>query len=184
MSGVFQCEVCHYTRPVPEDYAGKKARCPQCAAVVEVPLNGVVQAAEQAKKACPFCAETILADARKCRWCGEVIDRDLAIAKEKERIREIERHQQLMGQKLPGAKASVICGGLSILLSILAPMLGPIAILLGLQALREKKKSPHLEGVGWARAGIVLGTLGIVAFILMIISFKTLFGGGGDAPSD
>lgn len=27
-----------------------------------------------ATKKCPFCAETILADARKCKHCGEIVD--------------------------------------------------------------------------------------------------------------
>ena len=32
---------------------------------------------EQVKKRCPFCAEEILADARKCKHCGEYLDDSL-----------------------------------------------------------------------------------------------------------
>jgi hypothetical protein len=30
---------------------------------------------EPAKKRCPFCAELILAEAKKCRFCGEFLDK-------------------------------------------------------------------------------------------------------------
>ncbi len=31
---------------------------------------------EQNKKTCPYCGEEIMAAARKCRWCGEWLDRE------------------------------------------------------------------------------------------------------------
>lgn len=167
MNARFECEVCRYARPVPEDYAGQKVRCPQCAAVVAVGKDGA------AHKACPFCAEQILAEARKCRWCGEVIDRDLAIAKEKERIREIERREQVLRRRLPGAVSSLICGFLAVLAApVLGSFLSPVAILLAIQAIREHKRSPHLEGAKFAWAGLVLGVFGLVSFVLFMIFLR------------
>ena len=36
MNRVLACDVCRYSRAVPEDYGGQKVRCPQCAAVILV----------------------------------------------------------------------------------------------------------------------------------------------------
>lgn len=169
MNPVFQCEVCHYSRSVPDDYAGQKVRCPKCAGVAVVGTEPAPEAPEgdAARKPCPFCAEMILWEARKCRFCGEVIDRELAIAKERERIRVFERRKQIMHNYLTGARGSLVCGVLGVLLApCLGPILSPVAILLALQASKELKQRPHLEGKGMARAGLILGILGLVVLIM------------------
>jgi hypothetical protein len=68
-----------------------------------------------------------------------------------------------------------VCGVLSFALSIfLGIFLGPVAILLGLQALREYKQKPFLEGAAFARWGIGLGIVGIVSFVILLITLKPL----------
>jgi hypothetical protein len=175
MSTQFQCDVCRYSRPVPEEYAGRKVRCAQCAAVTLV-RNGEAKAEAAAPpKQCPFCLEPVQAEARKCRWCGEIIDRDLAIAKEREKIREIERHQRILQVWLPGARPSLVCGAISILLCMLPGMslfLGAVSIMLGIQAIKQHKAEPHLEGLNYARVGLVLGILGILAYLVLVITLK------------
>src|SRR5262245_53094102 len=109
----FLCEVCNYAREVPDDYAGRTIRCPQCAAAVPLPAAaapGPSAPAAEDTRACPFCAEPIKREARKCRWCGEIVDRELAIAKQQEKVKEIERRREVLLREAPGAKASLIVG--------------------------------------------------------------------------
>jgi len=109
----------------------------------------------------------ILLDARKCRFCGEVIDRELAIAKERERIRVFERRKQIMHNWLPGARGALVCGVVGLLLApCLGAILSPAGILMAVQALKEHKQSPHLEGKGLAWGGLATGLLGLLALIV------------------
>jgi predicted RNA-binding Zn-ribbon protein involved in translation (DUF1610 family) len=93
------CPSCGTKLRAPDNTAGREAKCPKCgesvniggvtpepppvvkvytppvAAVYTPPAGqGVEVAPEPEKKACPFCGETVLAVARKCKHCGETID--------------------------------------------------------------------------------------------------------------
>ena len=165
MSANFHCDVCHYERELSDSYQNKKIRCPQCAAVILITSTPPVQ-----HKPCPFCAEDILEQARKCRFCGEIIDRALAIAKDKQKIREVQRAKQIIDRYLPASRPSLILGIISIILFFpLAYLLGPVAILMGFHALRESKNNPNLEGVRFAKAGIILGVVSMIGFSLLLV---------------
>lgn len=93
----FDCTHCRRRIRAPEELAGKKAKCPQCQQVVDVP-EPVYQAEEIApppappgapfdaeagetageRRPCPMCGEQILVSALKCRFCGSVFDAALA----------------------------------------------------------------------------------------------------------
>jgi predicted RNA-binding Zn-ribbon protein involved in translation (DUF1610 family) len=93
------CPSCATKLRAPDSAADHKTKCPKCgesvniggvtpepppvakvytppvAAVYTPPSGqGVEVAPEPEKKACPFCGETVLAVARKCKHCGETID--------------------------------------------------------------------------------------------------------------
>src|SRR5262245_43733346 len=96
----FECSACGKKIKAPDENAGKKARCPYCKVVIFVP-GGVYGAEEvtaptaaesegygvkeapapppprEDRQPCPMCGEMILADAVKCRYCGEIFDEDL-----------------------------------------------------------------------------------------------------------
>jgi hypothetical protein len=168
MEALFKCDICHYERSLPEEYRDQKLRCPQCASIILV-------GAEQPRnlKSCPFCAELILEQARKCRFCNEIIDRALAIAKDKQKIREVQRASQILDRYLPGSRPSLIMGILSLILFPLSYLFGPVSILMGFHAFRESKKNPHLEGVRFAKAGIVLGTVSMIALsLILVLNYK------------
>ncbi len=88
------CQDCGKGLKAPDALAGKKAKCPQCRAVISIPA-AVVDAEEitddrfddsdddeadaparppEKRKPCPMCGELISATAAKCRYCGEIFD--------------------------------------------------------------------------------------------------------------
>jgi predicted RNA-binding Zn-ribbon protein involved in translation (DUF1610 family) len=96
------CSECGKTLLARDTAAGKKARCPGCSAVIEVPAAaceaenaalGVASAVPDAdglidieafevtrddgdRRPCPMCGEMIRTAARRCRFCGEVFQSD------------------------------------------------------------------------------------------------------------
>ena len=98
------CGECGKTLKAPDSAAGKKAKCPQCSAVVLIPeqifdaevvddnessggdpfddLSGE-EAEDDGRKPCPMCGEMIVANAAKCRFCKEIFDPKLKKAAKK-----------------------------------------------------------------------------------------------------
>jgi len=103
------CPSCQTTLKTADSSAGKRAKCPKCGGIIEIPAaptppaddeyameaepnplagftddelsSGPVAPAANDRKPCPACGEMIVRDAVKCRFCGEVFD---AVLKKKE----------------------------------------------------------------------------------------------------
>lgn len=84
-----KCDECGKGLKAPDALAGKKAKCPQCGAVIPIPAavsdaeefddgsEAETEASEDGRRACPMCGEMIVASAAKCRFCGEVLDPEM-----------------------------------------------------------------------------------------------------------
>lgn len=94
----FACPGCRKTFEVNDEFAGRKTKCPKCGTFLRVPgpggttstpvpppaVDSAVLAVDILEvlpspstddyKDCPFCGERVLAKARKCKHCGEMLD--------------------------------------------------------------------------------------------------------------
>lgn len=101
MSIFVTCPSCNGSFKAPDSAAGKKAKCPKCAGVIQLPAAApaeeifdaeegparpfdddeyeveppqALSTATEDRKPCPMCGEMIQRDAVKCRYCGEIFD--------------------------------------------------------------------------------------------------------------
>lgn len=64
---------------VPDAGAGKRIQCKTCGAILDVPSGATAsttanrQAPTPSTRTCPYCAEPIAREARKCKHCGEYL---------------------------------------------------------------------------------------------------------------
>jgi hypothetical protein len=104
-------------------------------------------------KTCPFCLADIPAEARKCMHCGEWVNGS----------------RKAVSSYNFGEKAF-----LTGLLSFCIPPMALIAIVLGLAALIRNNPG---DSPGWAIAGIILGTVAILVWMVYVATIIVLRSG-------
>lgn len=138
---IVKCCDCGKALKAPEALAGKKAKCPDCGAVVLVPaLAGQIGSSESRpeatfdeiaddsagstgddteRKPCPMCGELIAETAVKCRFCGETLSSPL-------RRRERQRTNSDVANQLTGADIAIcaLCFPIGCVVGIVAIITG------------------------------------------------------------
>lgn len=77
----FFCKNCGGQLKANADAVGKRCACPRCRSSMTVPNTTAATSFEDQKgddlTPCPYCSEKIQRSARKCKHCGEILDREL-----------------------------------------------------------------------------------------------------------
>ena len=96
--------------------------------------------------------------------------------------------QEPAGTVQPTSGKAIAARNLGITSLILVVVVGPFAVVvsiaalvLGIKARREIARDPSIPDNGFARAGLIMGIVGIVLCVLMAIVVAVLLLGGGDA---
>lgn len=106
-----------------------------------------------ARKSCPFCGETILEVALKCRYCGEYLEPQLRSQHSKPD--SVERLLVPVGRPITAIAAGYLALFAFVPVVGVFPALG--AAFCGFRALREIGRDPSLLGKGRAWFGIIVG---------------------------
>jgi len=189
------CPGCGRVLHTDSAYAGKKSRCPQCNEAIWVPRVGEPAASEPddqpadrgAEAAtdrvpCPICAELIMADAAKCRFCGHVLKPSGETAIEPPPSVNapalLSLALGLLSYPAAGICFFFIFGQLiqSLLVAAIVSGLGMVCGIWGIVFAARRRR----QGMMTAWTGCILGIFGITIFLL----YAALAKRAGDAMGD
>lgn len=117
-------------------------------------------------KACPFCGETILTVAKKCRHCRSYLDKELAAANSS--VTAVDRMLMPVGRPTSSIASGYL--GLLAFFPLVGLAFGLAAVACGVAALRRINSDPLLHGRGRAWFGIIAGGLMTLCWTVLVIS--------------
>ena len=128
----------------------------------------------QATKACPFCGETIMAVAKKCRYCRSYFDPQLAADNGWSKANcaplpsSADRMLMPVGRPISAIAAGYL--GLLAMFPLVGILFGFLGIIFGVLALKAISEDPELSGKGRAWFGIIAGGLFCLLWIGLLIT--------------
>jgi hypothetical protein len=124
-NATFQCPHCQQEFQVPLALLGEEIGCPRCNGPIALPRREEQRQAEGAAdlRDCPFCGESILAVAIKCKHCSEFLDErpDIKSASEPQSVQQTTgrpKCQQCSGEMKKKTVSSGNCAGLVLALIV------------------------------------------------------------------
>ncbi|MEN6371572.1 MAG: DUF4190 domain-containing protein [Armatimonadota bacterium] len=118
---------------------------------------------------CPKCGTENENNAYRCVSCQTIIQiQPIPLASQPVNVNPAQYDSDLKYILPVGRSALAVAAGYAGLFSALL-VFGPIAILLGILALKDIKKNPEKMGKGRAIFGIVMGILGTIGLVAVIV---------------
>ena len=117
-------------------------------------------------KPCPMCGESIVATAKKCRFCNEWLDKSAAPP-------TAAADPGLDGFLLPvNVSATALVAGYFGLFSLLV-LPAPVGLVISISAIRDLQKHPEKSGWGRAIFGLVSSAVFSIICVFMLIGMAS-----------